>query len=311
MHAQVGIDSTLSLYALLARSLVSCHYQDAAQDQSPPQASCTPRSANSCNKVDASDVRASRRLVCTVARERRTFSLRDLCQWRSPVVGECHRPNLLSENVNRSRDQVHTSCVTPAYASFAAQVRAVYLPQFRTFFHGLAHGAQPTGVIVCAGEYDGTPCAQGEGGGPCQWRRSCPEQMLGLELDHEHEVALILDMWAKARQAAWAPGAPAPPWDAGIDPVCLCHALFSVVPHPRLGAPYIVPRCSSQKSCAPPLSPSQWSNRTLYPPPVLEYSSTSRYRPSAAKLDRPSVGWSVARRSPVQSINTPARNTAR
>ena len=68
--------------------------------------------------------------------------------------------------------------------------------------------------------------------------------MLGLELDHEHEVALILDMWAKARQAAWAPGAPAPPWDAGIDPVCLCHALFSVVPHPWLGAPYIVPRCS-------------------------------------------------------------------
>ena len=62
-----------------------------------------PRSANSCNKVDASDVRASRRLVAGTDRERRTFSLRDLCPAHSPVVGECHRPNLLSENVKRSR----------------------------------------------------------------------------------------------------------------------------------------------------------------------------------------------------------------
>ena len=72
-------------------------------------ASCMPRSSNSCNKVDASDVRASRRLVGTIARVRRTFSLRDLCLWRSPSCGECHRPNLLSENVKRSRDQVHAS----------------------------------------------------------------------------------------------------------------------------------------------------------------------------------------------------------
>ena len=44
----------------------------------------------------------------TIARVRRTFSLRDLCLWRSPSCGECHRqrPNLLSENVKRSRDQV-------------------------------------------------------------------------------------------------------------------------------------------------------------------------------------------------------------
>ena len=69
-----------------------------------------PRSANSCNKVDASDVRASRRLVRTLSRERRTFSLRDLCLWRSPSCGECHRPNLLSENVKRSREKVHTCC---------------------------------------------------------------------------------------------------------------------------------------------------------------------------------------------------------
>ena len=69
-----------------------------------------PRSPNSCNKVDASDVRASRRLVCTVARERRTFSLRDLCMWHSPPCGECAGPNLLNENVKRSRDQVPTSC---------------------------------------------------------------------------------------------------------------------------------------------------------------------------------------------------------
>ena len=72
-------------------------------------ASCTPRSHNSCNKVDASDVRASRRLVRTLSRERRTFSLRDLCLWRSPSCGECHRPNLLSENVKRSREKVRTS----------------------------------------------------------------------------------------------------------------------------------------------------------------------------------------------------------
>ena len=68
-----------------------------------------PRSNNSCNKVDASDVRASRRLVGTIARVRRTFSLRDLCLWRSPSCGECQRPNLLSENVKRTRDQVPTS----------------------------------------------------------------------------------------------------------------------------------------------------------------------------------------------------------
>ena len=54
------------------------------------QASCMPRSSNSCNKVDASDVRASRRLVGTVARVRRTFSLRDLCQEHSPHDGERH-----------------------------------------------------------------------------------------------------------------------------------------------------------------------------------------------------------------------------
>ena len=74
------------------------------------QASCTPRSHNSCNKVDASDVRASRNLASGTARERRTFSLRDLRPVHSPVLGECTAPYLLSENVNRSRDQVHTSC---------------------------------------------------------------------------------------------------------------------------------------------------------------------------------------------------------
>ena len=45
----------------------------------------------------------------TIARVRRTFSLRDVCLWHSPPCGECHSPNLLSENVKRSRDQVHTS----------------------------------------------------------------------------------------------------------------------------------------------------------------------------------------------------------
>ena len=72
-------------------------------------ASCMPRSPNSCNKVDASDVRAARRLVCTVARVRRTFSLRDLCQEHSPRCGECSWPNLLSENVKRSRSVPATS----------------------------------------------------------------------------------------------------------------------------------------------------------------------------------------------------------
>ena len=70
-----------------------------------------PRSLNSCNtnKVDASDVRASRNLVGTIARVRRTFSLRDLCPAHSPPCGECAGPNLLSENVKRSRDQLTTS----------------------------------------------------------------------------------------------------------------------------------------------------------------------------------------------------------
>ena len=71
--------------------------------------SCTPRSHNSCNKVDASDVRASRNLVADSARERRTFSLRDLCPVHSPRCGECTAPYLLSENVKRSRDQPATS----------------------------------------------------------------------------------------------------------------------------------------------------------------------------------------------------------
>ena len=69
-----------------------------------------PRSPNSCNKVDASDARASRRLVRTLSRERRTFSLRDLCPVHSPQCGECTAPYLLSENVKRSRDQSATSC---------------------------------------------------------------------------------------------------------------------------------------------------------------------------------------------------------
>ena len=72
-------------------------------------ASCMPSSHNSCNKFDASDVRASRKLACTVARERRTFSARDLCQAHSPRRGECAGPNLLTENVKRSRAKVRTS----------------------------------------------------------------------------------------------------------------------------------------------------------------------------------------------------------
>ena len=81
-------------------------------------ASFMPRSLNSCNKVDASDARASRRLVCTVARERRTFSLRDLCLWHSPPGGECHSPNLLSaecQTVSRSgthKSRVHKQNLT-------------------------------------------------------------------------------------------------------------------------------------------------------------------------------------------------------
>ena len=35
--------------------------------------------------------------------------MRDLCQEHSPRCGECSWPNLLSENVKRSRDQVHAS----------------------------------------------------------------------------------------------------------------------------------------------------------------------------------------------------------
>ena len=66
-------------------------------------------SHNSCNKVDASDVRASRRLVADSARERRTFSLRDLCPAHSPVVGECAGPKLLRQNVKRSRAVPATS----------------------------------------------------------------------------------------------------------------------------------------------------------------------------------------------------------
>ena len=85
------------------------HVHEAASAGSPYLASFMPRSNNSCNKVDASDVRASRRLVCTVARERRTFSLRDLCLWHSPHDGERHRHKSLSENVRRSRDKVRTS----------------------------------------------------------------------------------------------------------------------------------------------------------------------------------------------------------
>ena len=71
-----------------------------------------PRSLNSCNKVDASDVRASRRLQRPAQPSRRggQFSLRDLCPAHSPPCGECAGPNLLSENVKRSRDQVPTSC---------------------------------------------------------------------------------------------------------------------------------------------------------------------------------------------------------
>ena len=132
---------------------------------------------------------------------------------------------------------------SPAYRAFAEQVRAVYLPEWRAFFHGPGH-RQPTGAIVCGGAYDGTPCTHGEGGRLCRWRRARPEEMWGLQLDHEHELALIVDTWARARAAAWAPGAPAPPWDAGVDAARLCHALFSVLPHARLGAPYVVPRCS-------------------------------------------------------------------
>ena len=71
-----------------------------------------PRSANSCNKVDASDVRASRSLVRTLSRVRRTFSLRDLCPAHSPPYGECAGPNLLSENVKRSRAVPATSLPT-------------------------------------------------------------------------------------------------------------------------------------------------------------------------------------------------------
>jgi hypothetical protein len=73
------------------------------------KASFMPRSHNSCNKVDASDVRASRRLVGDSARERRTFSLRDRCPTHSPSCGECVWPNLLRQNVKRSRAESPTS----------------------------------------------------------------------------------------------------------------------------------------------------------------------------------------------------------
>ena len=68
-----------------------------------------PSSATSCNKVDASDARASRRLVADSARVRRTFSVRDRCPVHSPRCGECTGPNVLTENVKRSRDQSATS----------------------------------------------------------------------------------------------------------------------------------------------------------------------------------------------------------
>ena len=80
------------------------------------KARCVPRgmrhAGRPCNKVDASDVRASRRLVAGTDRERRTFSLRDLCPAHSPVVGECAGPNLLRQNVKRSRAVPATSLPT-------------------------------------------------------------------------------------------------------------------------------------------------------------------------------------------------------
>ena len=73
-----------------------------------------PSSHNSCNKVDASDARASRRLVGTLSRERRTFSVRDLCPVHSPQCGECTAPNTWafahSECQRLSRSVGHKSC---------------------------------------------------------------------------------------------------------------------------------------------------------------------------------------------------------
>ena len=68
-----------------------------------------PRSHNSCNKVDASDVRASRRLASGTARERLTFSLSKFGPAHSPHGGECAGHKYLSENVRRTRDKVRTS----------------------------------------------------------------------------------------------------------------------------------------------------------------------------------------------------------
>ena len=128
---------------------------------------------------------------------------------------------------------------------FREQMRLVYLPRWVEFFHGPGRTAG-MGIVTCGGQFNGSPCPHGANGRPVVWRRSIPEEMACMEIDHEHEIALILDSWSTARAHAWAvlpPDSPAPPWEAGIAPAKLCHALFGIVDDAHMGAAYVVPRC--------------------------------------------------------------------